>query len=621
MISLFLTLFLSGVLTIFLPCILPLIPIVVGASIAGKSKIRPLLVCVGMFLSFVGSTFIIYVFLNQFPELADLIRIGSYYILLLFGLGFFSAHQGIRYGGTALGALFFLGSGWIAVLIALVCGMTAMALGGIVAQRLQQAGTDVQAGARNEFGSDSTFTAFIIGLTLGLVWVPCAGPALAFALTLVREQPGPLALAALAMYAFGASLPLLIVGYGGQWAVHSIRSLTKFTGLIKKVAGVVLILTAVALQYNVLIRIETWLTTYTGYGTFANKFEEQLFTQHSSSSISSASPSSASRSSTQSSAGSHSNVPMPSSLPKIVRAPELASAGPWHNSEPLTMAGLKGKVVLVDFWTYSCINCIRTLPYIQGYWDKYKDTGKFVVLSVHTPEFAFEKLEKNVSMAIKEHGLTYPVVQDNDFGTWTAFSNRYWPAKYLIDADGYVRYEHFGEGDYGETDKAIESLLGEIGVTVSDKGQGTSDNNSGSGNRQMSPETYVGSRNWPAFGNAKGEPTGEAITYTTPTSSVLNKYYLVGQWQLMGEEYQTLRSDSGEIRMKFLGSEINLVMGLEDGAAPVKAEVMIDGKSVKGFMIDQHDLYNLANVNYGEHEMVLKLTGKGAQAYAFTFGS
>jgi hypothetical protein len=189
----------------------------------------------------------------------------------------------------------------------------------------------------------------------------------------------------------------------------------------------------------------------------------------------------------------------------------------------------------------------------------------------------------------------------------------------LIDADGYVRYEHFGEGDYGETDKAIESLLGEIGVTV-EKSEAQKAKSEGQRYRSISPETYIGSRSWPAFGNAKGEPSNEVIAYAPPASIALNKYYLTGQWQLVDEEYETLRSDAGEVRMKFLGSEINLVMGLEEGAAPVKADVTIDGKSVKSFLIDQHDLYNLATVDYGEHEMVMKLTGQGAQAYAFTFG-
>jgi thiol-disulfide isomerase/thioredoxin len=278
-------------------------------------------------------------------------------------------------------------------------------------------------------------TAFVIGLTLGLVWVPCAGPALGFALTLVRDQPGPQALLALTAYGVGAAVPLLLVGYGRQIAAASIRSFNAYSGRIKQVSGALLVLCALAFQYGWFEQAQVWIAENTNLNSFGNGIEDALF------------------------------APMQEDrLPKIVRAPEFIGLGPWHNSEPFTLASLKGKVVLVDFWTYSCINCIRTLPYMEGYWQKFKDMP-FVLLGVHTPEFVFEKDKQNVADAIKRHGLTYPIAQDNDYGTWSAFANRYWPAKYLIDADGYIRYTHFGEGGYDETDLAIQSLLKELGKT------------------------------------------------------------------------------------------------------------------------------------------------------------
>lgn len=152
-----------------------------------------------------------------------------------------------------------------------------------------------------------------------------------------------------------------------------------------------------------------------------------------------------------------------SNLPILRKAPELQRLGQWFNSDPLTMASLKGKVVLVHFWTFECINCIHSLPAIQGYADKYKDKP-FVVLGVHSPEFTVEKSAQNLKNAIKKRGLTYPVVQDNDFATWNAFGNRYWPAAYIIDAEGNIRYEHFGEGEYDTMDRAIRDLLGEVGA-------------------------------------------------------------------------------------------------------------------------------------------------------------
>lgn len=603
---LYLTLFLAGMLTIFLPCILPLVPVVVGVSIAGTSRLRPLMTVLGMVVSFVFFTFILLVVLGQFVELADYIRISTYYILVLFGTCFISRFRVVRLVGAVAGGFFFMDKGIVSVVAAILVGIFALEIAGSISSRIQQLGFKTQTAVRSEFGNDSILTAFIVGLTLGLVWVPCAGPALGFVLALVREKPDLGAIAALSAYALGTAVPLLIVGYGGQYAVRSMKSLNRFTGIVKAFAGLMLILTAVALHLNFLQKFQIWIEDHTMFGDFASEVEESLFPIDT--------PAAQSSSSTTSSDAM--NLP---TLPSLIRAPEFTGLGTWHNSEPFTLASLKGKVVLIDFWTYSCINCIRTLPYVQGYWDKYKDTGKFVLLAVHTPEFTFEKSEKNVAMAIKEHGLTYPVAQDNDFGTWSAFANRYWPAKYLIDANGVIRYEHFGEGEYGETDLAIASLLKEVGVDISDTGDVVSTPEkiySG----PVTPEIYLSSRSWPAFGNAQGEPTDAILKYTAPLAFVLNKYYLSGSWQLTEDESETLRSDIGEISMRFRGGEVNLVLGLEDGAKPVKAEVMVDGNDAGTFMVDRHDLYNLFKGDYGEHDITLKLTGKGVQAFAFTFG-
>ena len=624
--SLYLILFVAGLLTILLPCILPLIPIVLGVSIAGRSKWRPLLTVLGMIISFVGFTFLLTVVLNQFVELADYIRIATYDALLLFGIGFAIHNRPVAIAGAVLGGLFFLGKGPIAVVIAMIAGVILLLVGGRVAAGLQNFGANVQAKACGEFGADSPLTAFIIGLTLGLVWVPCAGPALSFALTLVRDKPGIEAALALTAYAAGTGLPLLIIGYGGQRITHSVRSFSKYTGIVKQVAGVLLIASAIALQFNLFLNLQIWLVSHTSFGDLGTRVERSIVgdafnpVRVSSSSVSSsASAFSSSKAGTASSVSSSVTTMQLPVLPKIIRAPEFTDLGPWHNSQPLTMAGLKGKVVLVDFWTYSCINCIRTLPYVQGYWDKYKSTGKFVLLGVHTPEFTFEKSETNVSAAIKSHGLTYPVAQDNNFGTWNAFANQYWPAKYLIDADGYIRYTHFGEGDYADTDAAIASLLKEAGVDVSAPAMSSS---SEAANRAVSPETYIGGRNWPSFGNSLGEPDTAPHTYKAPDVLVLNKFYMDGTWQLSADqEDQVLRSAEGEIRMRFQGGEMNLVLGLEDGVKPVKADILIDGKQTKTITIDRHDLFNLYKGAYGTHDMILKIHGKGVQAFAFTFGA
>jgi thiol-disulfide isomerase/thioredoxin len=338
-----------------------------------------------------------------------------------------------------------------------------------------------------------------------------------------------------------------------------------------------------------------------------------------------------------------------STLPKLSRAPEFAGLGPWHNSEPFSLESLRGKVVLVDFWTYSCINCIRTLPHIQRYWEKFNDMP-FVLIGVHTPEFTFEKLESNVADAIKRHALTYPIAQDNDFETWNAFANRYWPAKYLIDAEGYIRYTHFGEGAYEETDRAIQSLLAEIAPQNHNEGESaqSTDQERTSATEYrpepakrftQSPETYLGERSWPSFGNGPAYPMADPRTYEAPSSMELHKYYLVGEWQLRESERQVLLSTEGEIRMKFLGSEINVVLGLEKenvmlsrsepvgeeqstkNTSSVQADVDVDGKHVQSFTIDKNDLFTLYKGAYGEHEIILRLHGAGVAGYAFTFGA
>ncbi len=615
--TLYLSLFVAGILTILLPCILPLIPVVVGVSVTGRNPWRPLLVVLGMVISFVFFTVLLLVVLKQFVELANIIRIAMFVALLLFGFAFASEHRSVRIVGALVGGLFFYDQGWFSVVVAAVLGVLAFDIGARIASRIQQTGLVAQQVAKGHFGADSPLTALCIGLTLGLIWVPCAGPALGFALTLVRDEPGLQAILALTCYALGTALPLLIIGYGGQKAVHSVRALSPYTGVIKRGAGLLLILTALALQFHVFENIQIYLLEHTSFGSIGTSLEESLFKNTFNPS---AAPSSRPSSSTSFSSSSSVSSLQPSVLPTISRAPEFSDLTPWHNSPALTMKELRGKVVLVDFWTYSCINCIRTLPYIQGYWDKFKDTGKFVIVAVHAPEFTFEKSEKNVAMAIQEHGLTYPVAQDNNFSTWSAFANHYWPAKYLIDANGYIRYTHFGEGNYEETDRAIQSLLGEIGVQVNDKTIAERRLVQRESGGSMSPETYLSSRSWPALGNALGDPSGAILEYVIPNELVLNKYYLSGTWQLMNDEAETLRSPVGEIRMKFTGGEINLVMGLEENAKPVKAQSFIDGKLTKEFTVDHHDLYPLFSGANGEHELRLVLSSPGVQTFAFTFG-
>jgi thiol-disulfide isomerase/thioredoxin len=305
-------------------------------------------------------------------------------------------------------------------------------------------------------------------------------------------------------------------------------------------------------------------------------------------------------------------------LPRLGPAPEFAELAPWYNSPPLTLASLRGKVVLVDFWTYSCINCLRTLPQVTAAWMRYQNMP-FVLIGIHTPEFVFEKSPQNVAAAIERHALTYPIAQDNQYATWNAFGNHYWPSKYLIDAEGLIRYMHFGEGDYDETDLAIRSLLAELGRRPSGPPVDVAATTE-SPPLDRSPETYVGARGWPALANGRDQPDGGVHRYFMPAVLPLNHFALAGTWRLVEGERQVLAGVEGAIRFHALAGEVNLVLGLEPGTSPRVADVEVDGRTFKTITIDRHDLFNLWSGPHGEHEVALRIHGRGVAAYAFTFG-
>ena len=618
--SLYFILFAAGVLTILLPCILPLVPIVLGASVAGRSRWRPLVITAGMVTSFVGFTFLLVVVLTKFVVAADYIRIATYYILLLFGVGFLTSRKSIQSIGAVAGAFFFVQKSMFAVPIAAITGLLLLYVAAEIATALQRLGTKAQQTATEEFGQESLFSAAIIGLTLGFVWVPCAGPALGFAFALVREQPGLQAFFALTCYGLGAALPLLLLGYGGQALVHSFRSLGAYSAHIKRASGMVLVLSALALQYHWFRSIETWLVQNTTYGTLGTRIEEQFFADTLSrmpvahDDVYEEPTAAIQQSSIQSSLASSPS----SGLPIIVPAPEFVGLGPWLGSETLSLASLRGKVVLVDIWTYSCINCIRTVPHIQSWWEKF-GPDNFVVIGVHTPEFAFEKDVDNVQEAMRRLGITFPVALDNDYDTWKAFNNRYWPALYLLDVDGNIRYMHFGEGKYEETEAAIAALLKEAAVDMPTQ-------TGSSVSTDITPlsrtEILLGAKYWSALGNALGLPDAETHTYTLPTIRDKKKYYLGGNWQMRDSERQVLESNEGEIAFSFTGSEVDIILGKEDDSPVdyIQATVFIDGVQTKKFTFSFHNVYSLYKGESGEHDVVLRLKGTGVAAYSLMFG-
>jgi thiol-disulfide isomerase/thioredoxin len=308
------------------------------------------------------------------------------------------------------------------------------------------------------------------------------------------------------------------------------------------------------------------------------------------------------------------------------QAPELEGGTQWLNSEPLRFDGnLQGKVVLVDFWTYSCINCIRTFPYLTDWYEKYQDQG-LVIVGVHSPEFEFEKNADNVLAPMADYGLTYPVVMDNDFRIWRAYNNRYWPAHYLVDREGKVRYTHFGEGKYLETENKIRELLGEEKLTADNLTE--SENTT---NRRQTPETYLGYARADAYTLENMLQRNQVANYFFTSSLPLDAVGLKGSW-LVNEEAITAKEASASLSLNFLAQQVHLVLTPAEGSG--YARVLLDGQPLPPkywtadmddqgrILVDSARKYDVINLgdNYGRYTIELILD-EGIAAYAFTFGS
>ena len=338
------------------------------------------------------------------------------------------------------------------------------------------------------------------------------------------------------------------------------------------------------------------------------------------------------------------------------RAPELAGLDGWLNSEPFTLEDKRGQIVLIDFWTYTCVNCVRTLPYIKEWHDKYADKG-LVILGVHAPEFEFEKIPENVAMARDDHGLEYPIAQDNDMQTWRAFENQYWPAKYLIDKDGAIRYTHFGEGAYVETEEQIRDLLSEAGadltsVAISTEPEREVDMRAFTGEDPFARQTrelYAGFiRNFGALRGGTppyvmhedfyGAPSQD-LMYEDPGDHRNHHMYLQGLWHNGLEELVHARETEAYedyLALTFMAIEVNVV--LSEGDEPYDVRVTIDGRPLEeteagsditfdeegnSFVtVDASDIYHLVQLpEYSGHELQLSSNSDQMAVFAFTFGS
>ncbi len=473
-------------------------------------------------------------------------------------------------------------------------------------------------GIQGQTQSNGFIPGFITGFSLGIVWSPCAGPILASIATLAAtgKVTGSVVLVTLS-YIIGIGIPLFFFAYGGQKVFSKTKFLSARTCTIQQIFGVVMLLTALAIYTNYDIYLETQLlNAFPQFSTALNSFESSSTVTKQLNAL---------KGSTQQST-QNTNDLFNTNTP----APDFVGIDKWLNlptgTQELTMKDLKGKVVLVDFWTYTCINCIRTLPHVTSWYEKYKDEG-FVVIGVHTPEFAFEHETQNVLQAIQTYNIHYPVAQDNEYATWNNYSNQYWPAEYLIDAKGNIRRTHFGEGEYDTTEMAIQALLKEAGKKVTTSLQSMPDTTP---QGQISPETYLGSKRMQFYYPTSTLGNGQQ-NFSLTDSPPLNSFSYGGTWNITDET--AIAGKNAILTYHFQASKVYIILRPGTAGPGAHVKIFLDGKaidpSVAGtdvsngtLTIDTDRLYNLVDLHgkTEEHTIRLEFQTPGIEAYTFTFG-
>ena len=593
--------FVSGVITILSPCILPVLPIVLSGGVGG-GRARPFGVLTGFVVSFTAFTLSLSAIVQALGIPVDALRIVAVVLILLFG---------------------------VVMLVPWLSGRFEM-----LTSRLASRGNKGGSATAAKTGWAGFGGGVVVGLSLGLIWTPCVGPIMAsvISLALTQHVDGGSVFITLA-YTIGTSIPMLGVMLGGRALLDKVPGLKKHAGGIQKGFGVLMIAMAVVIglgwdrQFQAAV-----LRAFPQYGTGLTAIEKAAPVQ---SALKTRQPT-ARTAAGQAAAGVFSapeTAPDNGMLGNYGAAPDFVTNGTWFNTEglsptqgqmaqggsmPLTLQSLRGKVVVVDFWTYSCVNCVRTLPYLKAWYDTYRDKG-LVIVGVHTPEFEFEKSTANVGRAIHDLGVTWPVVQDNDYKQWMAFANQYWPAHYFIDAKGQVRYFHFGEGDYDVSEKVIQALLKEAGSNV-----GGIVSKPAPVLETLTPETYLGYDRARGFASAVN-PVADAVVDYTPAHVPNNgEWNLTGKWTITP---QYVRPDAtGTLQLGFNSRNVYLVIEPETPGGSIA--VFVDDKleadtaDVKaGTLVPRESrMYQLVGLGAaGSHVLRLEVKGK-LRLFAFTFG-
>jgi cytochrome c biogenesis protein CcdA/thiol-disulfide isomerase/thioredoxin len=540
---------LAGAITAISPCVLPVLPILLAGSASGPPR-RPYAIAAGLVASFTVFTLSAAALLDALGLPDDFLR--NLALVLLF---------------------------------VLAATLVFPQLGELVSRPLSR----VVRRPAGDFGGG-----LLLGVSLGLVFVPCAGPVLAAVAVIAAERDVGLDGVVLTLsYAVGAGLPMLAVALAGNRAVARTKTLQARAAAVRRAFGIVIAATTLAIVLELDRPFQTSVPGYTA--ALQEQIEESGPAERAVARVTGRAP-----------------VQERPDLADLGPAPEFVGISEWLNTpgdDPLPLGHLRGKVVLVDIWTYSCINCLRTLPYLKAWHERYRRSG-FQIVGVHSPEFAFERDPDNVREAVSRLGLEYPVALDNDFATWKAYENQYWPAKYLIDRAGHIRYFHFGEGKYAETEKHIRTLLAEGGGRLPSNTGWRPDSTPRS---LITPELYLGYQRATRYGGTMLPAPDRSAYYPLPLALPESSFAYGGRWRVEGERIVAGRDAS--LLLRFRAGKVHLVLG---GRGRVEVDFRGRKRTIR---VTNDRLYTLlAFPRVGEGLLALRFS-RGVAAYAFTFGA
>ncbi len=563
--------FIAGFLTILAPCVLPLIPLIIGGSISGnsKQKSRPYIIAGSLAASIIIFTLVLKVS-------TSLVNLSPNFLLYASG--------GLV---IALGLVSVFPELWEKLII-----------------RLNWQAASQRFLGQSERNSGKYIGPILIGLALGPVFSSCS-PTYAFILASVLPSNFLGGFIYLLTYVFALVIALLLVSLLGKKFISKLNWAVDTHGLFRRIIGVIFILIGIAIISGQEVRLETSLANHLPFDE--THIESVLLAkQHKSIAT------------TLSNSGNGTKSVL---NVKSTPAPQLAGLTNWINSGPLQLSQLHGKVVLVDFWTYSCVNCNRALPYVEKWYKTYQDKG-LVVIGVHTPEFAFEHNPINVSNFVKSTGITYPVALDNNYDTWNAFQNNSWPADYLIDKDGNIRYISLGEGSYDVTERAIQQLLSIKHSIVSPVSTVPITS-------AQTPETYFGTNRQSNYSGKPDLTNGSANFTQIPSDSLnQNNWTLNGKWQINSENI-TSRSSSSTLTFSFAAKDVYVVAGSSNNT-PMNIKVGLSGGAEGQFGSDDQNgnlvvsgsrLYHITSLNNFGQGIITLTVPAGISLYTFTFGS